>query len=104
MFRNLLFSAALAVALVPGIQPTLSAQPPSPAEVGRTIDRGVHRAVTGTHRTVRRVTHRARRTRWSHRHVTHVVRRSVRTVCNDGRVHTGRTRVTACAGHGGIRG
>ena len=28
------------------------------------------------------------------------VRRSVRALCNDGRVHTGRTRLTACAGHG----
>lgn len=104
MFRNLLFSAALAAAMVPGIQPTLSAQPPSPAEVGRTIDRGVHRVVTRTHRAVNRVVHRTRRTRWAHRHVTHVVRRSVRARCNDGRVHAGRTRVTACVGHGGIRG
>ena len=36
MFRNLLFSAAMAAALVPGIPTRLAAQPPSPAEVGRT--------------------------------------------------------------------
>jgi hypothetical protein len=28
----------------------------------------------------------------------------VRALCNDGRVHIGRTRATACANHGGLRG
>jgi hypothetical protein len=101
MFRRLLIGAALAA----GISTAAYAQPPSPSAVARKIDRGVHHAVTGTDRAVHRATHRPRR---HVRHVTHrsvrVSHRSVRALCNDGRVHTGRTRVTACFNHGGIRG
>jgi hypothetical protein len=48
-----------------------------------------------THRVVRHVPYRTTR------HV--VVRRSVRALCNDGRIHIGRTRASACAAHGGLR-
>jgi hypothetical protein len=73
------------------------AQPPTPPEILRKVDNGVKHVVKKTHRAVTRVDHRVR-----HNVRTHV--RTVRVRCNDGRVHTGRTRVTACINHGGLRG
>ena len=103
MFRRLLIGAAFATALTTGLPVPAFAQPPSPPEVARRIDRGVRHAVTGTHRIVHRRTYRTRRHVRYVRHRT-VIHRSVRALCNDGRFHTGRTPVTACFGHGGLRG
>jgi len=105
MFRRALIAIALTSALLTGIAATASAQPPSPPEIARRVDRGVHRAITHTDRAVRRATRHTRyRTHYAHHRVVRISHRSVRTLCNDGRVHVGRTRFTACAGHGGIRG
>jgi hypothetical protein len=38
------------------------------------------------------------------RHANRATHRTVRAMCNDGRVHSGRTRTTACINHGGLRG
>jgi hypothetical protein len=104
MFRRVLIGVA-AAALLSGVPTALSAQPPSPPEVARRVNKGVRRAVTNTDHAVKRAVHRTRHhaKRVSH-HATLAAHRSVRAVCNDGRIHTGRTRVTACAGHGGVRG
>lgn len=102
MFRKLLIGTALMTALAMELPTAVFAQPPSPGEIVHRAERGVHHAVSSTDRALRRGAHRR------HRYVRHVtttrvVRRS-RALCNDGRVHYGRTRVTACIGHGGIRG
>ena len=97
MLRRLLIGTALAGVLAGGAATTF-AQPPSPPEVVRKIDRGVRRAVTKTDRAVRRATHRSRRA------VRYHTRRTVRAMCNDGRIHAGRTRTSACWSHGGYRG
>jgi hypothetical protein len=107
MFRNMLIGAAACAALLSAVPATLSAQPPTPPEVVRRIDHGVRRATTDTDRAVRRSVYR---TRHHARYATHRVviirssHRYVRALCNDGRIRYGRTRVTACIGHGGIGG
>jgi hypothetical protein len=102
MLRTMLMGAAVASVLLSAAPTAVFAQPPSPPEIARRIDHGVRRAVTHTDRAVRRTTHR------SHHRVRTVtrrtVRRTIRARCNDGRVHVGRTRFTACANHGGVRG
>jgi len=98
MFRRLLIGTALAGVLAGGAPAIVFAQPPSPPEVVRKIDRGVRRAVTNTDQAVRRTTHRSRRAVRYHTH------RTVRAMCNDGRIHVGRTRTSACWSHGGYRG
>jgi hypothetical protein len=108
MLRNMLIGAAMA-AVLSGIPAAVSAQPPSPPQVARKIDRGVHHALTSTDRAVHRVVHPRR---YLHRHVYYTRTRHVyytspyhvRALCRDGRFHTGRTLYTACAGHGGLRG
>ena len=97
MFRRILIGAAMAGVLSFGIPAVTVAQPPSPSEVLRKVDNGVRHVVKKTHRAVRRADRRVR-----HNVRTHV--RTVRAMCNDGRVHTGRTRTTACINHGGLRG
>jgi hypothetical protein len=104
MIRHLLIGAALAAALCPGISATASAQPPTPPQIAHKIDNGVRRAVTNTDRAVRRAVHGRRyRTRHVTHRVTPVTYRNVRALCNDGHVHIGRTRSTACFAHGGLR-
>ena|SRR5438552_11196289 len=98
MLRRLLIGTALAGVLAGGAPAIAFAQPPSPPEVVRKIDRGVRHAVTNTHHAVRRATHRTRRT------VRYHTASTVRAMCNDGRIHTGRTRTSACWTHGGYRG
>jgi hypothetical protein len=66
------------------------------------VGQGIKHAVTKTDRAIR---HAGHRTRHVVRRNTHrVMHRTVRAMCNDGRVHTGRTRTTACVNHGGLRG
>jgi hypothetical protein len=109
MVRQMLIGAALAAVLCPGI-PTAAAAQPTPPQVVHKIDNGVRRALTNTDRAVRRAVHgnphHTRRV--THYTVTHRTVRTahsyVRARCNDGRIHTGRTRAAACAGHGGWRG
>lgn len=96
MLRRLLIGTALTVTLAGGLPADVFAQPPSPPEAVHRIDRGVRRAVTNTDRAARRAAHRSRRTV---RHATH----RVSVLCNDGRIHTGLTRTSACIGHGGYR-
>jgi hypothetical protein len=114
MVRHILIGSALAAVLCAGIPATAAAQPTPPQIVHR-IDDGVRRAVTDTDRAVHRAVHHTpRHTRrvthynhYTHYRVTHrtvVAHPFVRARCNDGRIHTGRTRFTACAGHGGWRG
>ena len=94
MLRKLIAGAALSIAMS---APATFAQPPSPGEIVHKVDRGVRHAVTDVDRKLR---HAGRRTHHTVRRATH---RTVRARCNDGRIHTGRTRLTACAGHGGVR-
>jgi hypothetical protein len=104
MFRHLLMRATIALALV-WVPAIASAQPPSPAAVAKKVDRGVRRALTNTDRAVRRTVHRSRaHTRRTTHRVVRTTHRSVRAVCRDGRIHYGRTRASACASHGGLRG
>ena len=104
MVRQMLIGAALAAALCSGIPAAAAAQPPSPPQVVHKIDNGVRRAVTNTDRAVRRAVHRTRHhaPRATHRTVR-TAHTTVRARCNDGRIHAGRTRFTACAGHSGLR-
>jgi hypothetical protein len=102
MFRRVLIGTALAVGLAFGIPTTTFAQPPSPPEVVQKVGEGVKRVVKKTDRAIRRAGHRTNRVVRKNTH--RVTRRTVRAMCNDGRVHTGRTRATACANHGGFRG
>jgi hypothetical protein len=101
MLRNLIAGAALATLIGMSAPAGAVAQPPTPPEIVHKVDRGVRHVGSAVDRKVRRTGRR------SHRTVRHNVhrasRRTVRAVCNDGRVHTGRTRMTACASHGGIR-
>ena len=108
MLRNVLIGAAMAAALS-GIPATVSAQPPSPPEVARKIDRGVHLAVTSTDRAIHRAVHprhyESRHVYYTRTpHVYYSTLYHVRALCRDGRYHIGRTLHTACAGHGGLRG
>jgi len=96
MFRRLIAAAAAATALAVGA-PGVFAQPPSPPEIVHKVDRGVKHVASEVDHKVRRSTHRTRRA------VRRTSHRSVRAVCHDGRVHVGRTRTTACIGHGGVR-
>jgi len=96
MLRTLITGAAAAAALALGATGVI-AQPPSPPEIVHKVDRNAKRAAHAVDRTIRRSTHRTRRA------VRHTAHRSVRAVCRDGRVHVGRTRTTACIGHGGVR-
>ena len=102
MCRHMFIGAAAVAAILSGNPTAVFAQPPRPPDVVRKIDHDVKRAVTHTDRAVRRAVHKS-----NHR-VRRVTRRAVhsrvRALCNDGRVHAGRTRVTACVGHGGLRG
>jgi hypothetical protein len=97
MFRRMLIGAAMAGVLALDIPAAAFAQPPSPREILHKADNGVRHALKKTHRAV---THADRRVRHNVR--THV--RTVRAMCNDGRIHAGRTRVTACINHGGLHG
>jgi hypothetical protein len=100
MFRTMLIGAALGATFL--ANPTvLLGQPPSPPEVVRKIDRGVKRALTRTDHAVGHAVHRSHHVRTVARRTVHS---RVRALCHDGRVHIGRTRVTACAGHGGVKG
>jgi len=85
MLRKLITIVALG-ATIGAAAPLATAQPPSPPQLLRKIDRGARRIVSNVDRTVRRTGHRR-----------------VRVMCNDGRVHFGRTRAGACATHGGVR-
>ena len=85
MLRKLITIMALG-ATIAAAAPPATAQPPSPRELVRKIDRGARRIVSKVDRTVRASGHRR-----------------VRVRCNDRRVHFGRTRASACAGHGGVR-
>jgi len=91
------FIATLTTAIAVSAPAIALAQPPSPPEIVHKVDRGVRRTVTNLDRKLRHTTHR---TRHGVRYATH---RNVRAYCNDGRVHIGRTRTSACASHGGIR-
>jgi hypothetical protein len=102
MFRNMLIGAATAGVLAFGTPAATFAQPPSPPEIVRKVDNGVRHVVKKTHRAV---THADRHARHEVRkHAPRATRRTVRAKCNDGRIHSGRTRVTACIDHGGLRG
>jgi hypothetical protein len=101
MLRRMLIGTATAGILALGIPTTLSAQPPSPPEIVHKVDRGIRRAVRHTDRAIRRAHYRTRRIISDTYVVTH---RNVRALCNDGRVHIGRTRTSACFYHGGLRG
>jgi len=102
MLRRLLIGTAMAGALALGIPTATLAQPPSPPEIVKKVDRGIRHVVTKTDRAIR---HTGRRVRHVVRRDTHrVTHRTVRAMCNDGRVHTGRTRISACFNHGGFRG
>jgi len=94
MLRKLLIGTSLACVLAGGAPAIAFAQPPSPPEVVRKIDSGVRHAVTRTDHAVRRATNRPR----------YYAHRNVRALCNDGRIHIGRTRTSACWTHGGYRG
>ena len=97
----MLIGIAMAGALAFGSPTAMFAQPPSPPEVVQQIGHGIKRAVTATDGAVRRV---GRRTHHVVRRDIHrVTHRTVRAMCNDGRVHIGRTRTTACINHGGLR-
>jgi len=101
MLRTMLMGAAVASVLLSAAPTAVFAQPPSPPEIARRIDHGVRRAVTHTDRVVRHTAYHR------HHHARIVTQRTVRNVrarCNDGRVHIGHTRFTACANHGGVRG
>jgi len=96
MFRKLI-AAAAATASLALAAPDVFAQPPSPPEIVHKVDRGVKHVAREVDHRIRRSTHRTRRA------VRRTSHRSVRALCNDGRVHIGRTRTTACIGHGGVR-
>src|SRR5215471_1027901 len=98
MLQRMLIGAAISTALLSATPAMVSAQPPTPPQIVHKIDRGVHHAVTSTDRALRNATHRTRY------RAHHVYYHRVRAVCNDGRVHIGRTPFTACYGHGGFRG
>ena len=97
MFRRLIIGAAFAATVAVTAPTGALAQPPSPPEIVHKVDRGVRHVAHDVDHKIRRGT---RRTRRSVRRASH---RSVRAMCNDGRVHVGRTRTTACVGHGGVR-
>src|SRR4051812_48911405 len=101
MMRAMLIGAALVGTLVSGLPTTVHAQPPTPPEIVSKIDHGVRRAVTHTDRALRAVHRTRHHARNANRRATH---RSVRAVCYDGRVHTGRSRAAACANHRGLKG
>jgi len=101
MFRHLLIRAAVAGVLASGIPIGAAAQPPSPPEVVHRAGEGIKNVVKKTDRAIRHGGRRA--TRAVGRNTHRVTRRTVRAACNDGTVRAGRTRVTACAGHGGVR-
>jgi len=101
MFRHLLICTAVAGVLAFGVPTGALAQPPSPPEVVHRVGEGVKHVVKKTDRAIR---HGGRRTTRAVRKHTHrVMRHTVRAACNDGSVRAGRTRATACAGHGGYR-
>ena len=95
MLRN--WTMAIAVAIATCAPAITLAQPPTPPEIVHKVDRGVRRTITNLDHKIR---HRRHTVRPSVHQATH---RTVRTVCRDGRVHTGRSRAVACAGHGGVR-
>lgn len=84
MLRKLVTIVALS-ATIGASAPLATAQPPSPPQLIRKIDRTARGIVSNVDRSVRRNGHRR-----------------VRARCNDGRVHFGRTRAGACAAHGGV--
>jgi hypothetical protein len=99
MWRKLAMAAASTIVLA--APAAAIAQPPTPPQIVHKVDRDVRRAVTNLDHKVHR---RRVRTRRTVRHSATTVRtRRVRALCNDGRVHVGRTRATACVGHGGTR-
>jgi len=101
MLRKLMAGTALSVLIAISAPTAVAAQPPSPPEIVHRIERGVHHAVTTVDGAIR---HRGRRTHYVARHrVYPVTIHRVRALCNDGRFHVGRTGVSACAGHGGLR-
>jgi hypothetical protein len=101
MFRTLIGGTALSTIIAVSAPGSVLAQPPSPPEIVHKVDRGVRHIVTEVDRKIR---HAGRRTHHVVRHnVYRTTHHRVRALCNDGRFHTGRTGLTACAGHGGIR-
>jgi|SRR5262249_43241779 len=104
MLRKLIAGAALSTLFATGAAAGAAAQPPSPGEIVHRVDRGVRHAVTSVDRSVRRGRYRTRRTVHDHYYRTYgTTTYSARALCNDGRIHYGRTRVSACWTHGGIR-
>jgi len=96
MFRKLIAGAALSTMFAIGTAAGAAAQPPTPGEVVHRVDRDVRHAVTDIRR------HRPRRVVHHHYYSTTTTYRA-RALCNDGRIHYGRTRMSACWTHGGIR-
>ena len=94
MLRKLIVTVALGATIVAVAPLSTFAQPPSPSQLVRKIDRGARHIVSDVDRNVRGVV-RPRARRAAHR------RFGVR--CGDGRVHFGRTAAGACAAHGGVR-
>jgi hypothetical protein len=104
MLRRMLIGTAMAGILAFGMPTALSAQPPTPPQIVHKVDRGVRRVIRHTDRAIRRTHYRTRRVVGYHAYPYVVRYRHVRALCNDGRVHIGRTRTSACFYHGGLRG
>lgn len=100
--QRVLIRAVAAGALAIGLPAVTLAQPPTPPEIVRKIDRHTRHAVAATDRAVRRATSHPRYV--VRHHVYRVTPFSVRALCNDGRYHEGRTATSACWTHGGYRG
>jgi len=97
----MLVRAVAAGALVAGLPAVMLAQPPTPPEIVRKIDRDARHAVAATDHAMRRATNHPRYV--VRHHVYRVTHDNVRALCNDGRYHIGRTATSACWTHGGYR-
>jgi hypothetical protein len=102
MFRQLLISAAIAGVLALGTPTATSAQT---SEAKQDMKRAGHKIKKAGEATGEAAKDTGKAVKHSAKAATHSAsHKRARAVCNDGKVHHGRTRASACASHGGLRG
>ena len=102
MFRRLLIGTAIAGVLALGMPTGALAQTSEAKHDMKKAGKAIKQAGKETGEAAKETAHATKHTAKA---VAHRARRShVSARCNDGKMHSGTTRTSACAGHGGLRG
>jgi hypothetical protein len=102
MFKQLLIGTAIASVLALGMPIATSAQT---SEAKQDMKRAGHKIKKAGEATGEAAKDTGKAVKHTTKAATHSVsHKRARATCNDGKVHHGRTRASACASHGGLRG